>query len=247
MPGIQDFMDRAGPSYEFVFADGPYGGSDGRLWIKDPPGGKGQVTTDPSFDEESTAVLDGIVESEGPFYGILGYSQGTAATLSYLSIAPPGTFQIAMTFCSYVPTTHQGITERIEAAAPYSIPMYVYMSTLDFIITNCMTNEFAALFSSPTRATNDDGSAGLTGHAPPLEGAQGFGELVAFLEADHDDGSYTPPAVRAIEEEDAECPSSVDILLSLFWWVILILVLLLLLSCFCVSAPREICHDRPAR
>ena len=60
-------------------------------------------------------------------------------------------------------------------------------------------------------ATNDDGSAGLTGHAPPLEGAQGFGELVAFLEADHDDGSYTPPAVRAIEEEDAECPSSVAI------------------------------------
>ena len=37
---------------EFVYGTGPYGSPDGdafRLWIRDPPGGKGQATTDPDW------------------------------------------------------------------------------------------------------------------------------------------------------------------------------------------------------
>merc|ERR1719498_1649864 len=91
-------------SFELVFAEAPYSGS---LWIRDPPNGKGELTTDPDWAAASVKHLNEVVQNQGPFFGILGYSQGAAMSLVYLSLAPAGTFQVAMLFCGYVPTTHQ--------------------------------------------------------------------------------------------------------------------------------------------
>ena len=47
MQGMKDLVARAGAKYEFVFLTGPYKdpqGSANRLWIRDPPGGKGSLT-----------------------------------------------------------------------------------------------------------------------------------------------------------------------------------------------------------
>ena len=41
------------------------------------------ATTDPDFDAESLAALDRIVEEQGPFAGILGYSQGAAYVVQW--------------------------------------------------------------------------------------------------------------------------------------------------------------------
>eukprot|EP00959_Pyramimonas_sp_CCMP1952_P302177 6322588-Pyramimonas_sp.AAC.7 len=76
-PGIQALRSSL-PGYDFVFAEGGYPVSGGGiLWVEDPPGGKGQATTDPNIAAQSIANLDRIVEEQGPFYGILGYSQGS--------------------------------------------------------------------------------------------------------------------------------------------------------------------------
>merc|ERR1719361_794090 len=90
-------LEAALPEIEFVYATSGYDG----LWILDPPGGKGEPTTDPHFADASLQSLDEIVASDGPFYGILGYSQGAAFVPVYLAHAP-GTFDIAIMFCGYL-------------------------------------------------------------------------------------------------------------------------------------------------
>merc|ERR1719330_2163640 len=104
------------PGFEFYFADAPYAGG---LWMMDPPGGKGAPTTDPNWAIESYNYLDTVVASEGPFHGIAGYSQGSAFVSAYLSHAPANTFQVAIMFCGYIPTTHEGITADIQSASPF--------------------------------------------------------------------------------------------------------------------------------
>ena len=118
-------------------------------------------------------------------------------------------------------------------------------STQDFIITNCQTNEYAAQFVTPTRATSTSG-----GHAPPFSGATGFGAFSTFLKANHTDGSYTPPAPAPAELPDAPCDSAATILLRQYWWVILVVVILIAGSCFgcalCCCKERLPCYKKGA-
>ena len=127
MQGMADIVSAMGTRYEFVFLTAPYGSVTEALRLRDPPGGKGQPTIDRDWDKQSTQAIDAVVKAQGPFYGVLGYSQGTAATLSYLSHASAGTFEVAMVFCAYIPATHEGIVSRIAAGSPYSTPIYIYM------------------------------------------------------------------------------------------------------------------------
>jgi predicted esterase len=126
-PGIAAIMAEL-PGYEYVFPTAPYGSGGGNIWIRDPPGGKGSATTDPGFADDSLALLDDVVASEGPFYGILGYSQGSAFVPIYIAHAPLGTFKVAFMFCGYLTTTHLGLLDTVNAASPFGgIPALVWM------------------------------------------------------------------------------------------------------------------------
>ena len=186
-----------GDTYELVFVSGPYGTDNAPVWIRDPPGGKASPTTDSNWDQQSLELLDGVVQEHGPFYGIVGYSQGTAETVSYLSHAP-GSFELVVAFCAYVPTTHKGIAQRVASASPFAVPAFVYMSKNDWIINNCMTNDFASRFSYVTRYTDSEG-----GHTPAA-----FEEAADFIKANHQDGSYVYPKATADELPGAACPTS---------------------------------------
>ena len=70
--GMAALQSSLGSSYEFVFAQGPEAGN---LWIRDPPGGKDNPTTATNWASSSVTYLNGLVQNQGPFYGILGYSQ----------------------------------------------------------------------------------------------------------------------------------------------------------------------------
>ena len=99
----------------------------GNLWIKDPPGGKENPTTDPNWASLSVQTLNNLVEQNGPFDGIMGFSQGAAMLITYLS-TPTGrnSFRFAIILSGYLPTTHLGLTERIDAASPISTPSLFY-------------------------------------------------------------------------------------------------------------------------
>ena len=165
------------PGYDFVFADGGYdGGGGGRLWIRDPPGGKGEATVDPAWADLSLAALDEIEANQGPFWGILGYSQGSAMVPVYLAHAPPNTFQIAMMFCGYLTTTHTGILDSVNAASPFDIKALVWMGEQDPIIANTMTRAQAAKFTSPVVICSAAG-----GHMVPGSSDSSYTHVISFV------------------------------------------------------------------
>ena len=170
------------PDFEFVFATAPYGEGDNRLWIRDPPGGKGEPTQDPAFADASIQELNAIVESEGPFYGLLGYSQGAAFVPVYLSRVPVGTFQVAISFCGYLTETHQGILQVVNENSPFGdIPHLVWMGQQDYLINNGMTNEMAAIFTNPNVVVSPTG-----GHAPPGTFDPTFDQVTAWIRQQDD-------------------------------------------------------------
>lgn len=173
MRSIEDAM----PDYEFVYPDAAYGNSGSFLWISDPPGGKGQPTTDPAFSDESIEVLDDIVENEGPFVGIIGYSQGSAYVPVYLSRVPANTFQFSAMFCGYKTETHQGILDVVNEQSPFGgIRGLIWMGKRDYVIPNSLSRDQATLFTDPTIIVSSTG-----GHTVPDSSDPTFNEVVSFL------------------------------------------------------------------
>ena len=101
--------------FEFVFAETP---EEDYVWIRDPPGGKGQPTTDPKWVYKSITYLNDFVKEQGPFYGILGYSQGSVIAVVYLAylqqINKKIPFKKVILFYGYFPTTHEGLIDSIS-------------------------------------------------------------------------------------------------------------------------------------
>ena len=119
-PGMQDLMSDL-PEFEFFFADAPdHESMCDQCWYADPPGGKGEPNEDRNWADVSIDYLDGIVEEHGPFYGILGYSQGCPMATVYIANSNT-TFEKAFLFNGYLPTTHSGLNDTINEAAPLDV------------------------------------------------------------------------------------------------------------------------------
>ena len=83
-----------------------------------------------------------------------------------------GPTTVALMFCGYLPTTHTGLVNKIEAKKPFGdIPALVWMGVNDGTITNQMTTEQAAVFTNPTVVTSTSG-----GHAVPTASDSTFAE-----------------------------------------------------------------------
>jgi len=184
-PGMVALQNSLGTRFEFVFATSPL--SNG-VWWNDPPGGKGQATTDPDWAATSIAYIDGLVSSQGPFVALLGYSQGAAMVPLYLSQTTlPIQFQVVMSFCGYLPSTHTGLENRINAASPFgNIPALVWMGAQDSVISNSMTQAQAAKFTSPVVLTSS-----VAGHDVPDASDPTYTSVLAFF--DRLGGPPSPP------------------------------------------------------
>ena len=137
--GVKAIKGALGSNYELVFAQAPHGG----LWMRDPPESKSKPTTDPDWASQSISILNSIVKSQGPFYGIMGYSQGAAFIPVYLSQIPDGTFQMAAMFGGYLPTTHQGLITNIKVEAPFgNIRALVWVGGEDWIANENLATPF---------------------------------------------------------------------------------------------------------
>merc|ERR1719433_1026711 len=204
--GTQALEAALGASYEFVYADGGYNG----LWIRDPPNGKGQPTTDPAFADNSLSNLDAIVAEQGPFYGILGYSQGAAFVPVYLAHAPVGTFQMAIMFCGYLTTTHQGLLGLVNNAAPFGdINALVWMGAEDTIISNPMSQEQASLFTNPTLIVDPRG-----GHSVVETWMSSFPDVVTFMQGTPNPVVETTESASTIEPTVAQSTTSTESILT---------------------------------
>ena len=97
---------------------------------QDPPGGKGEPTTDPDWADLSISYLDQMVIDNGPFYALIGYSQGSAMIPVYLANTQ-NTFDRVMLYNGYLPTTHHGLMDTIDNAAPFSTPAMIFSGEND--------------------------------------------------------------------------------------------------------------------
>lgn len=137
---------KLGANFEFIYASAPYAGN---LWIRDPPGGKEVATRDRDWAKESIRTLNDLIESSGPFYGLLGYSQGAAMATVFLSTLKQNVFSKILLFNGYLPTTHIGLMSVINEAQPFSIPSLVFMGQQDYIISTDLSMDLASKFVKP--------------------------------------------------------------------------------------------------
>ena len=156
--------------YEFVFADAPKN----NVWMQDPPDGKGKATSDPNWADDSISYLDNLVTQHGPFFGILGYSQGAAFIPVYLANTS-STFKIALMYNGYLPTTHQGLISTINSAAPFQIPSVIFSGEYDYYFKDL------AQGLSDTFSNSLDIRSSAAGHHLPFESDPTFTKILNFI------------------------------------------------------------------
>ncbi len=182
--GMQD-LRAALPQWEFVFASSPVAGG---VWYNDPPGGGKEPTNDPNWADVAVNYLNDFIATNGPFDAILGYSQGVPMSLVYLALGDH-TIGHALLFNGYLPTTHNGLIQVINANAPYP------QSALIFVAEND-TYFYEIGLAVKNRFTNYTELISMTaGHALPTASDANFQSVVDFLEnansSDTDSGADT--------------------------------------------------------
>ena len=192
--GSVALRDALSQGYELVFAQTPLAGG---KWIEDPPGGKSNPTTDPQWASTSVTYLNALVASSGPFHGILGYSQGAAMAIVYLSQGT-ATFDVALLFCGYLPSTHTGLMATISASSPFGgNRALVFLGANDYVISNEMSLAAAAEFTSPTIVTS-----AAAGHNLPSPSDPTFDDVLSFL-------ASAPPPAQPVAPPDPSTPPGV--------------------------------------
>ncbi len=191
--GIIDLMN-AMPDIEFVFADAPLN----NVWMQDPPNGKGEPTTDSSWADDSINYLDELVSQHGPFFGILGYSQGAAFIPVYLS-KTSHSFQVALMYNGYLPTTHLGLINSINEVAPFKIPSVVFSGENDTDFKD-LAPELASKFED-SQYIRSSSSA----HHLPTQSDSTFSQILNFItNLESPNLEETPTPTKTITKEKTE-------------------------------------------
>ncbi len=172
-PGMQDLMSDL-PEFEFFFADAPdHDSMCDQCWYADPPGGKGEPNEDRNWADVSIDNLDGIVEEHGPFYGILGYSQGCPMATVYIANSNT-TFEKAFLFNGYLPTTHSGLNDTINEAAPLDVDALIFGAENDVFIFGA--EELAGVYQEPRMIISSTAD-----HYLPVSDDETYGGVLAFF------------------------------------------------------------------
>ena len=172
-PGMQDLMSDL-PEFEFFFADAPdHDSMCDQCWYADPPGGKGEPNEDRNWADVSIDYLDGIVEEHGPFYGILGYSQGCPMATVYIANSN-ATFEKAFLFNGYLPTTHSGLNDTINEVAPLDVDALIFGAENDVFIFGA--EELAGVYQEPRMIISSTAD-----HYLPVSDDETYGDVLAFF------------------------------------------------------------------
>ena len=168
--GIQDLI-QALPDWDFVFATSPVPGG---VWYDDPPGGGKEPTNDPNWANTAINYLDNLIQSEGPFDAILGYSQGVPMSLVYIATGSYN-FDKVLLFNGYLPTTHNGLMSVINAYSLYDEDTLIFVAENDYNFYQ-IGLELKTKFSNYTELVSATAE-----HALPTASDSQFQAVVDFL------------------------------------------------------------------
>ena len=136
---MQDLINDL-PNFDFVFIDSPINGG---VWWSDPEN-KNEPTTSVNWANTSLDHIEDYINDYGPFYALLGYSQGAAMIPVFLSYKPNITFEKVLMFNGYLPTTHNGLMTTINSKSPLSTRALIFLAKNDGFYTFCL------LYTSPS-------------------------------------------------------------------------------------------------
>lgn len=134
------------------------------------------ATTDEGWADLSISYIDQMVASQGPFYGLLGYSQGSAFIPIYLANTQ-NTFNRVMLYCGYLPITHEGLMATLDRVTPIAIPAMIFSGEND--------SNFAPM--APAQADRFENAlrihSSVAGHELPSRSDGTFNAIVDFIKA----------------------------------------------------------------
>ena len=138
-----------GAVVDFVYAQAPHrstkhGSQESFLWM-----GKDEKTSEEMW-VPTLRYLQEVIEQQGPFDGVLGYSMGSCVAASLLAAVPDGTFRFALLSAGYAPTTTPSIMASLASRKPLRVASLHMHGAHDFI-PKTMLDELMAYFDESSR------------------------------------------------------------------------------------------------
>ena len=173
----KELQTALGNSVTWVFASAldinPY---QGPVWILDPPVARRRLgsalTSDRTWADTTMAYLDFLVLTQGPFDGMVGYSQGGAMTVLYAAQRP---LSFIVTFCGYLTTTHTGLLDIVTENSPFATPAFFFAGGDDPTMSPNTVKQAQSHFNNSIFSVGEG-----VGHAVPTTGLS-FDAAVAFI------------------------------------------------------------------
>ncbi len=166
-------------AYEFLFLDSPYTSG---VWYQDPPGGKNSPTLELDWASVSISHITKYIADNGPFHGILGYSQGAAMVIVYLAYTNIS-FERVILFNGYIPNTHKGLVNTIVQESPMSESPLVFLATNDPFYESGTEIQTQNVFENDYQVVSSQ-----AGHSLPTTEDSTFANVVEYILT----GSTTP-------------------------------------------------------
>lgn len=168
--GMQDLITEFQGQYEFIFVSAPNNG----VWLVD--GKENYPVNDSQNAEHSVSVIQAFLDENGPFYGILGYSQGVAMALIYLSKTLTR-FDLVLLFNGYFPVYNTDLVQIMNNVKPLSYRTMIFTATNDYgFYSTSLDIHQNNYFQESTLIVSS-----TAGHALPTNGSDKYSDVVNFI------------------------------------------------------------------
>ena len=138
--------------------------------------------------DENISNLSRFIDENGPFYGIIGYSQGTSMIMTLMNYKKNLNFERVVLFNGFAPgqihwdygsETMQTILYELNTKKPLNKSVFVYIGMNDSVVPPSTSNKLRSFFKNSRYYENS-----YAGHEPPTRYQGGFDEIVSFLTSD---------------------------------------------------------------
>lgn len=199
--GMKDLANSLN-EHEFIFAESTLGNY---TWWSDPID-KDTPTIDTQQAAESVIYLTKFINENGPFDCILGFSQGAAMALVYIS-QQVHNFNKIILFNGYLPTTHYGLMSIIESNSPYDLEALIFIGQNDVFYN--MSLELKSKFINFEEVISSS-----AGHHPPSKSDPTFKKVVGFIKGESLSTSELETEYQLTESNQVEQEEGVNIIKS---------------------------------
>ncbi|MFL2835258.1 MAG: hypothetical protein ACJZ9L_03705 [Coraliomargaritaceae bacterium] len=163
------------------------------------------------------SYLSRIIDTEGPFYGVIGYSQGTSMIMTLINYKKDLPFERVVLFNGFAPgqiywdfgnTNMQNILTELNAQKPFNNSVFVYAGDRDTTVPTSTSLQLVDFFKNSQSYVNYS-----AGHEPPSRYQGGFQEIIDFITSEDIDADGVDDSLDAYPH-DSERHTSEPLSLS---------------------------------